>query len=113
MEANAVNPRKGHKGRTWCPDCGEQVVFFWKDKPRFCAMCGVPFDWTAQKTPAESLREAIDYADKTENLLVKIETDVAKKILAVLETPEGRELAKMLDEEKAITEEPVIPEAVV
>ncbi len=113
MDEKKARPRKGHKGRTWCPDCGEQVVFFWKDKPRFCAMCGVPFDWTAQKTPAESLREAIEYADKTESLLVKIETDVAKKILAALETPEGQEAAKAQEEEKAITEEPVIPEDMV
>ena len=110
MEEKASRPRKGHKGRTWCPDCGEQVVFFWKDKPRFCAMCGVPFDWTAQKTAAESLREAIEYADKTESLLVKIETEVAKKILTVMETPEGQALAQLMNEEKAADEEPEIPE---
>ena len=110
MEEKKARPRKGHKGRTWCPDCGEQVVFFWKEKPRYCAMCGVPFDWTAQKTAAESLREAVEYADKTESLLVKIETEVAKAVLAVVETPEGQAIAQLLAEEKALKEEPVIPE---
>ena len=98
MDEKASRPRKGHKGRTWCRDCGEQVVFFWKDKPRFCAMCGVPFDWTEERTPTDILREAIEYADKTESLLVKIETEPAKKILRVLETPEGAALMRLPEE---------------
>ena len=84
-------PRKAPNGKTYCRECGEQVVFMWKDKPNYCAMCGVPLDWSGDEDPKEQLRAAIELADKTNCLLVKIETAAARRILKALETAEDPE----------------------
>lgn len=102
-------PTKGHKGKTWCAACGEQVVFMWKDKPRYCAMCGIEFEWVDERSPAEQLRAAIEQASNGGCMLVKIDADVAKRILTLLDTDEGRSLMQNQAEEVA-NEKLVIPE---
>lgn len=82
-------PKKAANGKTYCSECGEQVVFMWKDKPNYCAMCGVPLEWAEEK-PADALRKAIEMADKTGSLLVKIETGAARRILDALEEAEEK-----------------------
>jgi hypothetical protein len=94
-------PKKAANGKTYCNECGEQVVFMWKNKPNYCAMCGVPLDWSGDEDPKAQLRAAIEMADRTQSLLVKIETAAARKILEALEKAE--------EAEKAISEAPELP----
>ena len=94
-------PRKASNGKTYCKECGEQIVFMWKHKPNYCAMCGVPLDWSGDEKPREALAAAIEMADRNGSLLVKIETAAARRILEQLEKAE--------EESRAIYETPELP----
>ncbi len=83
-------PKKAANGKTYCSECGEQVVFMWKNKPNYCAICGVPLDWSGDEDPKAQLRAAIELADRQQSLMVKIETSTARKILEKLEKAEEK-----------------------
>ena len=83
-------PKKAGNGKTYCDACGEQVVFMWKHKPNYCAMCGVELDWSRDENPREALKRAVEMADRNGSLLVKIETAAARKVLEALEKAEEK-----------------------
>ena len=85
-------PEKRKNLKTYCRACGEQVVFMWKDKPRFCAMCGDELDWTTEKTLTERLEESIQHADRNGSRYVHLDTADAAAILRVLESEAGQAL---------------------
>lgn len=97
-------PEKRKNMKTYCRACGEQVVFMWKDKPRFCAMCGDELDWTTEKTLTERLAEGVLYAEKNDSRYVHLDTADAKAILRLLETEAGQALMAAETETAAETE---------
>ena len=82
-------PEKRKNGKSYCPDCGEQVFFLWANKPRYCAMCGTDFNWSDERTANERLRDAISIAEQHNSWTTRIETETAKEILDKLEKTGG------------------------
>ena len=82
-------PERRINGKTYCPECGEQVYFLWAHKPRFCAMCGTDFNWNDARTAEERLRDAISIAEKHDSWTTRIETETAREILGKLEKDRG------------------------
>lgn len=95
-----VKPRKNEKGKSFCGDCGEQIFFFWKQKPRYCAMCGAGIDWTEDRTPAEQLGECVKIAEKMNSIYTHVPTTLARTILDQLE--EMERAAKVVEAETAL-----------
>lgn len=82
-------PERRINGKTYCPECGEQVYFLWAHKPRFCAMRGTDFNWNDARTAEERLRDAISIAEKHDSWTTRIETETAREILGKLEKDRG------------------------
>ena len=105
-----VKPRKNDKGKSFCGDCGEQIFFFWKQKPRYCAMCGSGIDWTEDRTEAEQLGECVKKAENMNSIYTHVPTTLARKILDKLEEIERAE--KVVEDETAPDETEETPEEV-